>query len=109
MAPALMRDSKVRLFTTLSSRRFRKSPRLLKGPPRSRSSRMAKAAPSPTFFTAESPKRISSPTTLKSKPERLMSGGRTSMPMARASRMYSATLSESCRSTERRAAMNSTG
>ena len=50
-------------------------------------------APWPTFLIASRPKRIASPSTVKSSPLRCTSGGRTSMPRRRHSAIAAATLS----------------
>ena len=66
-------------------------------------------APSPTFFTAASPKRIESSTTVKLLPEALTSGGSTLIPISRHSAMYLTILSVSAASLVSSAAMYSTG
>ena len=71
---------------------------------------MLAMAPSPTFRTAPRPKRIRrSPVTVNLKPDSFTSGGNTSRPSSRASRMYCTTLSVSPISELSSAAMNSAG
>ena len=79
------------------------------GPPCSRSATIESTAPVPTFLIPRRPKRIRSSATLKSAADRLMEGGSTSSPRSRASFTYSASLSVSCISLVRFAAMNSAG
>ena len=79
------------------------------GPPLPRSAMIASTAPVPTFLMPRRPNRMRPPATLKSAAERLMDGGSTSSPSSRASLTYSASLSVSCISLVRLAAMNSAG
>ena len=107
-APHLIRDSMTRLFTFFKSTRSQKSYREVKGPSL-RYSITASMALSPTFFTAASPKRILSPSTVKTLSLELMSGGRTAMPWLRHSTIYFTTPSVVCISLVSKEAINSTG
>ena len=66
-------------------------------------------APPPTFLIAQSPKRIASPSGVKSMSDLLTSGGRTRMPMSRHSLMYFTTLAVLPVSDVSSADMNSIG
>jgi len=72
-------------------------------------STIARIAPSPTFLIADIPKRTRSPSTVKSSPEALTSGGSTSISISRHSLMYLASLSVFAFSVVSRAAMKCTG
>ncbi len=63
----------------------------------------------PRFLIAPSPNRIASWSTANEKRDTLTSGGRTPIPMARHSSMWTTTLSVFAISDVRSAAMNSTG
>ena len=79
-APHLTSASSTRLFETVGSTRSAKSQIDSNGPPSSRAEMIARAAPSPTPFTAFRPKRIFPSTTAKSIIDSFTSGGSTSMP-----------------------------
>jgi hypothetical protein len=79
-APHLTSDSSARLFTTCGSTRSVKSQIDVNGPPPLRAAIIERTAPSPTFFTAFSPKRILPSTTAKSVRDEFTSGGSTSIP-----------------------------
>jgi len=107
-APAFTSASMTFRLALRESTRSQKSKRSLKG--RSlRASRMASMAPSPTPLMAPSPKRIFPSTAPKARSDRFASGGSTSCPAARASAMWSTTLSVLSFSLVSSAAMNSTG
>ena len=108
-APALTRLSTTRRFTSWRSSRRQKSTSDVKGPSCSRAATMASIAFCPRFLIAPSPNRIVSPSTPNEKRETLTSGGRTAMPIARHSSMWTTTLSVFAISEVRSAAMNSTG
>jgi hypothetical protein len=78
-APHLTSASSARLFTCWASTRSTKSQIVSKGPS-SRAATIARAADSPTFLTAFSPKRICVSTTAKSACDSFTSGGSTSIP-----------------------------
>jgi len=63
----------------------------------------------PTFLIASSPKRMASPSTVKWRPLRMTSGGRTSMPSRRHSATAMATFSVLSRKAVSTLAMYSTG
>ena len=65
-------------------------------------------APSPTFFTASSPNRIASPSTVNPSPDRWTSGVRTSIPSRRHSAMAAATFSALSRNADSTEVMYST-
>ena len=81
-APHLTSDSSARLFTTCGSTRSVKSQSEVNSPPSSRACTIARAAESPTFLTAFSPKWILPSTTAKSYWEPFTSGGSTSTPIS---------------------------
>ena len=81
-APALTRLSSTRAVTCCQSTRSQKSQMERNSPPSPRACTMARTALSPTFLTADRPKRILPSRTAKSRSEALTSGGRTSMPMS---------------------------
>jgi hypothetical protein len=78
----LISDSSARLFATVGSTRSVKSHSDVNASPFSRAATIARAAVSPTFFTAFRPKRIFPSTTAKSHCEKLTSGGSTSIPIS---------------------------
>ena len=108
-APHLMRLSTTRLLILRRSTREQKSRNDLNDPSLSLDSMMDSIALSPTFFTAASPKRMFPPSTLKSRTDWLMSGGRTLIPMSLQTLMCLMTLSRFPFSLVSSAAMNSTG
>ena len=65
-------------------------------------------APWPTFFTASSPNRIASPSTVNSRWLAWTSGGRTSIPSRRHSAIAAATFSSLSRKAVRTLVMYST-
>src|ERR687886_621489 len=83
-APHFMRDSMVRFLYVFGPIRSQKSKRSSKGPSFSLACMIASTQLLPTFFTAERPNRMVSPTAVKRCPLSLTSGGRTSIPIARA-------------------------
>ena len=86
-----MRFSTARRFRSLPLMRRQKSSRLLNSPSSLRFATTSFMKPLPMFFIATRPKRIFSPSTVKSASERFRSGGSRAMPMLRHSEMYSAT------------------
>jgi hypothetical protein len=70
------------LFTICGSTRSARSQTDVKEPSE-RALTMARAAESPTFLTAFSPKRIAPSTTAKSHADSFTSGGSTSIPISR--------------------------
>ena len=92
-APTLASDSSTLRLASRTSTREQKSVSDRNSPPLSRASMIDSIAPSPTFLTASSPKRIESPSTVNPSPERWTSGGRTSIPRRRHSTTAAATFS----------------
>ena len=90
-----MSDSSVRLLSACSGTRLIKSWNDANLPEASRSATMSAAAPSPTLRILDKPKLTAdSPATgAKSTPDSLMSGVRTTTPLAPASDKYKAALS----------------
>ena len=82
-APALIRFSRVFLLRTLPSTLSQKSRKSVNLPFSVRARAISATMPSPTPRTADSPKRMSSPTGVKSDSDSLTSGGSTEMPMRR--------------------------
>ena len=108
-APALTRVSMAPLVSSLGSTRSARSNTSLKGPRAIRSATRALTADSPTPRMAASPKVILPLRIPKSVSERLMSGGRISIFIRRASSTCSLMRSVLSISQLRSAAMNSTG
>ena len=92
-APDLIRLSTTLRFRSWSNIRSQKSIKSVKGPPLLRSVSRPLMKLRPTPFNATRPKRIPSPTTVKSAWDSFTSGGSRAMPMVRHSAMYSATFS----------------
>ena len=109
IAPDLIRLSSARLFKTRGSTLSQNSKMVLNYPTRVRASRIARAVFSPTFLMAASRSECASPTGVKYRSLELTSGGRTVMPIPRASLMYFTTFSVLPVSEVSSAAMNSTG
>ena len=111
-APALISDSMTFLFTLLESIRDTKSEKSLNGAS-ARASRIELIAISPAPLIAPIPNMTtSSPSILvasKTSPDRLMSGGRSLIPIRFSSSTYLTTLSVLFFSSVRIAAMNSVG
>jgi hypothetical protein len=78
----LISDSSARLFISWTLTRSTRSQTDANGPSASRAATIVRAAASPTFFTAFSPKRIFPPTTAKSHCDSFTSGGSTSIPIS---------------------------
>jgi hypothetical protein len=78
-APDFTSASSARLFTSWGSTRSAKSQIEVNAPAFSRAATIARAADSPTFFTAFRPNRIFPSTTAKSTADSFTSGGRTAI------------------------------
>ena len=91
-APALIKFSIARRFSSRPDIRRQKSSKSEKGPFFSRSATRLLMAPQPMPFMATRPKRRFSPATVKSASDSFTSGGSSFMPSSRHSAMYSATL-----------------
>ena len=87
-APDFMRFSTTPRFTCRVSMRDRKSHSDANFPPFVLFSMMFATAASPTLPIAESPSLMTSPMTVKSSFDSLMSGGSTSYPASRTARIY---------------------
>ena len=107
-APTLMSDSSTLRFARRTSTREHRSVRLRNSPSASRESMIDWMAPSPTFFTARSPKRMASPSTVKPRWLLWTSGVRTSIPRRRHSAIAAATLSALSRNADSTEVMYST-
>ena len=107
-APALMRFSSARRFSSLPRSRLQKSYRPRYGSPARRRT-TASISPRPTLFTAFRPKRMLSPSAVKPPRDTLMSGCCTVMPRRWHSVVYSMTLVVLSSTLVSRAAINSCG
>ena len=104
-----MRHSASRLFSSDPVMRRQKSWKETKGPPSFRRAMTVRMKPLPMPFTAARPKRMLPSETVKPSSLPLISGGRTGIPEARHSAIYSAIFPLTSDTLESRAAMYSGG
>ena len=108
-APALIKLSTVRLFTSLPDRRVAKSVRFLNFPRGSRSRTTISITVCPTLFKALRPYRMALSETENPLSPSLMSGGRIRIPRFLDAMIYSDTFAVLSITEVIRAAINSTG
>ena len=109
MAPHLISDSITRLLTVCRSWRRQNSSSEVYAPLVPRSRTICSTAPSPTFLTAPSPKRMPPDSTRNSSSDALTSGGSTLTPSRRHSPTTPTTFSVSAAMVLNTAANHSTG